>query len=112
MARSRSPTIDGKRARIMYVSMYVCKYLCMVFSDYERGRRPSEFKMIPYDSPMNSTLPRHKIIGMRFLTNPWCVILDPLGLTWVALAPGDVHVNWKNIFENIVFRRASQMKRS
>ena len=58
----------------MYVPMYV------FFSYYERGRRPSEFKIVPYDSPVNSsTLLRHEIIGMRCLTNAWRVILAPIG---------------------------------
>ena len=57
-ARSRSPTIDGKCALVMFryvhiYIMYVCMYACMFFADYDRGRRPSEFKMVPYDSPMN-----------------------------------------------------------
>ena len=63
-----------------------CMYLCMyVFADYERGRRPREFKVVPYDSRRNSTLLRHKIIWMRCLKNAWHMILAPIGLTQAVI---------------------------
>ena len=58
--------------------MYVCRYICLSqITSVAEGR---EFKMVPYDSPMYvGTLLRHKIIGMRCLTNAWHVILAPIG---------------------------------
>ena len=69
---------DGKRALVMYVAMYVCMYVCtyVCFSQIKSEA----------DNPLNSTLLRHKIIGMRCLTDPWRVILAPTATTQVALS--------------------------
>ena len=67
-AERRSPTIDRKWARLMYVYMYICLYVCMVFANVWRFMAPSESKLVPYDSHVNSALLRHESIGMWWVT--------------------------------------------
>ena len=44
--------------------MYVYTYVCMVLANIWRFKAPSESKVVPYDSHVNSTLLRHEIIEM------------------------------------------------
>ena len=46
-----------------------CMYVCMFFKDISRYRALSESKVVPDCSPVNSTLHRHGIIRVRFLTS-------------------------------------------
>ena len=47
-ARSRSPTSDGKRAWVMYV----CMYICMFFTYISQFTAHTEFKSVPFASPL------------------------------------------------------------
>ena len=40
-------------------SGHVCIYVCMFFANFWRFKGPSESKVVPYDSHVNSTLLRH-----------------------------------------------------
>ena len=71
-ASSQSPTSDGKRAQFMFVCLYACMYVCMYvcFSriSHDHGAL-SESKVVSCCRPVNSTLHRHDIIRVRFLTS-------------------------------------------
>ena len=48
---------------------HVCLYVGMFFKDISRSRALSESKVVSCCSPVNSTLHRHDIIRVRFLTS-------------------------------------------
>ena len=72
-ARSRSPTSDGKRAWVMYVCMYVCMYICMFFTYISQFTAHTEFKSVPFASPLNATLLRNEFSWVRYPTSAWHV---------------------------------------
>ena len=49
--------------------MYVCLFVCMFFKDISRYKALSESKVASDCSAVNSTLHRHDISGVRFLTS-------------------------------------------
>ena len=68
-ARSRSPTSDGKRAWVMYV----CMYICMFFTYISQFTAHTEFKSVPFASPLNATLLRNEFSWVRYPTSAWHV---------------------------------------
>ena len=49
--------------------LFVCVYVCMFFRDISRYKALSESKRVSDCSPVNSTLHRHDVIRVRFLTS-------------------------------------------
>ena len=65
-------TSNRKQAQVMYVSLYVCMTVCIYvcfFNDISRYKALSESKVVPDCIPVNRTLHRHYISGVRFLTS-------------------------------------------
>ena len=59
-------------------------YVPMVFANIWRFIAPSESKVVPYDSHVNSALLGHEIIGMRYLTSASHVVLASIALTVIV----------------------------
>ena len=75
----------------MYANVYV--YVCMVFANIWRFKAPSESKVVPYDSHVNSTLLRHVFSAVVTPARAWHVIEVPIGLTlWSGQLPPQLHV--------------------
>ena len=63
----------GKRAWVMYVCMYVCMYICMFFTYISQFTAHTEFKSVPFASPLNATLLRNEFSWVRYPTSAWHV---------------------------------------
>ena len=56
--------------------LYVCMYGCMFFKDISRSRAVNESKVVSCCGPVNSTLHRHDIIRVRFVTSARLVKIE------------------------------------
>ena len=57
----------------MYVCMYVCMYICMFFTYISQFTAHTEFKSVPFASPLNATLLRNEFSWVRYPTSAWHV---------------------------------------
>ena len=70
--------IENGLRSCLYECVYVCLFVCMFFKDITRSRALSDSKVVSCCSPVNSTLHRHDIIRLRFLTSACHVKIEKL----------------------------------
>ena len=56
-----------------HVCMYVCMYICMFFTYISQFTAHTEFKSVPFASPLNATLLRNEFSWVRYPTSAWHV---------------------------------------
>ena len=79
-ARSRSRNKRWKTGWVMYAHVcpcmyvsYVCMYICMFFTYISQFTAHTEFKSVPFASPLNATLLRNEFSWVRYPTSAWHV---------------------------------------
>ena len=56
-----------------HVCMYVCMYICMFFTYISQFTAHTEFKSVPFASPLHATLLRNEFSWVRYPTSAWHV---------------------------------------